>query len=107
MNSPKVIVYYDRDVSLALVEVKHPQGRPTQYIGQLAQKEAELSSAGFIHVGPKRMADSETAVSEKIGSLTIQQKLFVFPYGDIDGDEKTILCEVGFKLRDVSSSVIY
>jgi len=53
------------------------------------------------------LADSETAVSEKIGSLTIQQKLFVFPYGDIDGDEKTILCEVGFKLRDVSSSVIY
>ena len=98
MNTPYVIVYYDRDVSLALAEVKDPQDRPTQYIGHLFQKEAERSFAGFIHVCPKRMPDLETVVSEKIGSLTIQQKLFAFPYGDIDGDEKTILCSEASKV---------
>jgi len=101
---PRILVHFDRDLSLALAEVKNGQGRPTQFIGNLATQTDTLEEKGFEFVGMKKTLNSELAVTQLIGDFTAYQRLFVYPYGDIEGEHLEILTNVGNSLKEVSNS---
>lgn len=101
-NRPKVIVVYDVNVKLALVQLKNGQGKAVQFVGKLPSAEEELIKNGFIFVGTKKEKHGDGAVSEKNGDYTNFQRVFVYPYQDKEGSLKDILTEAGNKFKSVS-----
>ena len=94
-NRPKVIVVYDVNVKLALVQLKNGQGKAVQFVGKLPSAEEDF-------VGTKKEKHGDGAVSEKNGDYTNFQRVFVYPYQDKEGSLKDILTEAGNKFKSVS-----
>ena len=102
-SRPKVIIGYDDNVKLALVQLKNCQGRAVQYVGKLPSAEEELLKNDFIFVGTKKEKYGEGPVSEKNCDYTNYQRVFVYSYEAKEGQLNDILTEAGNKFKNVSS----